>query len=434
VIITVNPQLLAMMGLQDFLKTVKKIKSRINDKLDVAGILLTMCDVRTNLCKVITEQVTDTFEGQIRIFGSKIPNTVKVGESVYYSEPLLEYAPECKACEAYENLAKELIAYEGKRKIFDAVDLLTEDTSAQVAEIKNGIEQIKIDDIQAFHDHPFHLYEGERLQDMVQSIKEHGVLNPVIVRKLDKGYEMLSGHNRANAAKLAGLTEVPAIVKLDLSDEEAYVYVIETNLMQRSFNDLMPSEKAAVMAAHYDKVCCQGKRNDIIRELKILNGEEPDDTCCHNGNKLKSLDVIAYEYGFSSRNAARYLRLNYLIQPFKNLMDENKIALLAAVDISYLTEDEQKMLWDIMVRQGLKIKPAYAEKLRKESGNLTEEKMAEILEALQIKHSDGNAGVSLKLPKTICNKYFEGMNSKQMASVVEQALAAWFEGKEDAVV
>jgi chromosome partitioning protein len=113
VIITVNPQLLAMMGLQDFLKTVKKIRSRINDRLDVAGILLTMCDSRTNLCKVITEQVTDTFEGQIRIFESKIPNTVKVGEAVYYSEPLLEYAPECKACAAYENLAKELIAYEG---------------------------------------------------------------------------------------------------------------------------------------------------------------------------------------------------------------------------------------------------------------------------------------------------------------------------------
>ena len=324
----------------------------------------------------------------------------------------------------------------GKRKIFDAVDLLTEDTSAQTTEVKaeNGVEQIKIDDIQAFHDHPFHLYEGERLQDMVQSIKEHGVLNPVIVRKLGKGYEMLSGHNRANAAKLAGLTEVPAIVKADLPDEEAYVYVIETNLMQRSFNDLMPSEKAAVMAAHYDKVCCQGKRNDIISELKILNGEEPDDTCCHNGNKLKSLDVIASEYGFSSRNAARYLRLNYLIQPFKNLMDENKIALLAAVDVSYLTEDEQNMLWNIVERQGLKVKPVYAEKLRKESGVLTEEKMAEILEALQVKHSEGNAGVSLKLPKAICNKYFEGMNSKQMASVVEQALAAWFEGKGAAVV
>ena len=213
-----------------------------------------------------------------------------------------------------------------KRKIFDAVDMLTENTSAKTTEVKaeNGVEQIAIDSIKAFHNHPFHLYEGERLNDMVESIREHGVLNPVIVRKLGKGYEMLSGHNRANAAKLAGLTEIPAIVKVGLSEAEAYVY--ETNLMQRSFTDLLPSEKAAVMAAHYDKVCCQGKRNDIIRELQILSGADPDDTCCHNGNKLKSLDVIASEYGFSSRNAARYLRLNHLIQPFKNLMDENKIA------------------------------------------------------------------------------------------------------------
>ena len=74
---------------------------------------------------------------------------------------------------------------------------------------------------------------------MVESIREHGVLNPVIVRKLGKGYEMLSGHNRANAAKLAGLTEIPAIVKVGLSEAEAYVYVIETNLMQRSFTDLL---------------------------------------------------------------------------------------------------------------------------------------------------------------------------------------------------
>ena len=117
VIVTVNPQLLAMKGLQDFLKTVKKIKSRINEKLDVAGILLTMCDARTILCKTITEQVAESFQGQIRIFKSKIPSTVKVGESVYYSEPtvdssepLIEYAPGCNACKAYERLAGEVIA------------------------------------------------------------------------------------------------------------------------------------------------------------------------------------------------------------------------------------------------------------------------------------------------------------------------------------
>ena len=112
VIITVNPQLLAMMGLQDFLKTVKKIRGRINPGLHVEGILLTMCDARTNLCKVITEQVSETFQGQIRIFGSRIPSTVKVGESVYYSQPLVEYAPDSGACAAYQNLAKEVIADE----------------------------------------------------------------------------------------------------------------------------------------------------------------------------------------------------------------------------------------------------------------------------------------------------------------------------------
>ena len=113
VIVTVNPQLLAMMGLQDFLKSVKKIKSRLNEKLNVAGILLTMCEARTILCKTITEQVAETFQGQIRIFESKIPNTVKVGESVYYSEPLIEYAPDSNACRAYNKLAGEVIAYEG---------------------------------------------------------------------------------------------------------------------------------------------------------------------------------------------------------------------------------------------------------------------------------------------------------------------------------
>lgn len=113
VIVTVNPQLLAMTGLQDFLKTVRKIRNRINSRLNVAGILLTMCDARTVLCRTVMEQMQETFQGQLRIFGSRIPNTVKVGESVYYSEPLTEYAPESNACRTYEELAKEVAANEG---------------------------------------------------------------------------------------------------------------------------------------------------------------------------------------------------------------------------------------------------------------------------------------------------------------------------------
>ena len=114
-----------------------------------------------------------------------------------------------------------------KRKIFDAVDVLTEDTSARVqGEAEKGVQMLPVDQIEPYHKHPFHLYEGERLDDMVESIRNHGVLCPVIVQKKGKGYEMLSGHNRQNAAKLAGLTEIPAIVKTELTEEEAYVYVI----------------------------------------------------------------------------------------------------------------------------------------------------------------------------------------------------------------
>lgn len=153
-----------------------------------------------------------------------------------------------------------------KRKIFNAVDMMTAD--AAKAETGSGLQSLPVDKIKAFHDHPFRLYEGERLDDMVESIREHGVLNPVIVLKKGKGYEMLAGHNRLNAARIVGLTEIPVIVKEGLSEEEAYVYVIETNMIQRSFSELLPSEKAAVLAARYEKVISQGKRNDILHEIE----------------------------------------------------------------------------------------------------------------------------------------------------------------------
>lgn len=321
-----------------------------------------------------------------------------------------------------------------KRKIFDAVDMLTQDSSARFPEItENTVQMLPVDKIKAFDKHPFRLYDGERLQDMVESVKEHGILSPVIVRKKGKGYEMLSGHNRQNAAKLAGLKEIPAIVKEALLDEEAYVYVIETNLMQRSFTDLLPSEKAAVMQAQYDKVCGTMKRAEIIKELELLSGKTFSSSG-HNGHQVKSRDIVASEYGFSSRNAARFLRINHLIDPFKTLIDDNKLALLAAVDVSYLSVEEQQAVWELVNRQGLKLKPKAAAALRKHSGELTEEKIVEILDALSVKMQSGNEGMNLKLPNSLCEKYFSGMESAEMASIVELALDAWFSGKGAAYV
>ena len=162
-------------------------------------------------------------------------------------------------------MSKKLV----KREIIDAVDFLLEDTSV----LEQGdIQDIEIDLLKAYHDHPFTLYTGKRLEDMVDSIRENGILNPIIVLKKEDGaYEILSGHNRVNAAKLADLKTVQCIVKEHLSEEEAYTYVIETNLMQRSFSDLLPTEKALVLKVRYEKIASQGKRNDLQKEINNLD-------------------------------------------------------------------------------------------------------------------------------------------------------------------
>lgn len=235
-----------------------------------------------------------------------------------------------------------------KRKVFgDAVDLLMGDME-KVARPR-GVQMVPVKNIQPFHDHPFHLYEGERLEDMIASVKEHGVLNPVIVQKLDTGYEMLSGHNRWNAAKLAGIKEIPAIVKTDLSEEEAYVYIIETNLMQRSFSDLAISEKAAVLKARYEKEACQGKRNDILEEIARLEGKEILITRGHDDHRLKTRDMIGKEYELSGSSVGRLLKLNDLIKPFKDMVDRGALYTKVALQLDdtepWYTKEAQER-WD----------------------------------------------------------------------------------------
>lgn len=309
-----------------------------------------------------------------------------------------------------------------KRKIFDAVDMMTADTMR--TETGNGLQSLPVDMIEPFRDHPFHLYEGERLDDMVESIREHGVLNPVIVRKKGKGYEMLSGHNRQNAAKIAGLTEIPAIVKEDLPDEEAYVYVIETNVIQRSFADLVSSEKAAVLSARYEKVCRTLKRDEIVAELQALSGMEG--SCgghdVHQG-QAKSRELIGQEYGMTGRNIARYMRVNKLIRPFKDMLDTGELTLTAAVELSYLSETEQAIAAD----QGDKLSEKAAKAIRAAAGELTAETLEAILHPM--KASVPAKAVSVKLPAEAEEKYFSGMKAKERTELVIKTLDAWLGGK-----
>ena len=138
---------------------------------------------------------------------------------------------------------------------------------------QTAVQQIPCDQLKPYHNHKFELYSGERLEDMVASIKENGVLSPIIVQPNGDGYEILIGHNRWNASKLAGLPTVPAIIKTGLTEDEAEMYVIESNVMQRGFENLRISEQAAAVALRHSEMFSQGKRNDILRELAHLENQ-----------------------------------------------------------------------------------------------------------------------------------------------------------------
>lgn len=176
--------------------------------------------------------------------------------------------------------------------------------------------------------------------------------------------------------------------------------------LKKSFSELKPSEQAAAL-----KECFGSK-----------------------GRRARNRDIVTAEHGLSSRTASRLLRLNYLIPEFKELLDDGKLALMAAVEISFLAEAEQADIWKLMNRQGLRLKPKAAAELRKHGGELTEERIADIMDALSVDRISGNEGISIKLPEPVCEKYFAGMETAQMAAEVEQALDVWFSGKGAAYV
>ena len=310
-----------------------------------------------------------------------------------------------------------------KRQIFDAVDLLTETPPAPAnnSKKKNGVVMLKLEDIKPFHDHPFHLYEGDRLDDMVESIKDHGVLNPVIVRTTADGYEMLSGHNRQNAARLAGLTEIPAIVKENLPDTDAYVYVIETNLMQRSFTDLEISEKAAVLKERYDKVLYQRQRESIMAEVAKLEGKPLKGG--HGDQHFNNRDEVGKEYGLSGSSVGRLLKVNDLIVPLRHKLDNGSLIFKVGIQLAFLTEEEQQLVYEQMMELHVKLTMTMAIKLREHSGDLN---LAMVRRYLTKTVEPKDKPMNVKVPENLSKKYFKGKDQKTIEDIMEKALAAWF--------
>ena len=296
---------------------------------------------------------------------------------------------------------------------------------------KHGVVYIPIEQLTPFRGHPFRLYEGERLDDMVSSIKANGVLVPVIVRKVDDILEILSGHNRVEASKLADKSEVPAIVFEDISDEDAMVYVIETNLIQRSFSDMCHSEKAAVIALHHSKMFSQGKRNDILEQLQMLekpHGYEDDDTSSQVAKKLTTIEKVGEAYSLSKDTVARYLRIHRLNSTLKLSLDNGNIAFMSAVTLSFLKEAEQSLVANCMERNGLSVDMKKADMLRKfsDKGRLDGESVYRILTGADVHKPDRTP--SVKVNKTVYAKYFKpNQPAKEVQEIVEKALEMYFE-------
>ena len=316
----------------------------------------------------------------------------------------------------------------------------TEDKPAQTA--NNGIQMLSPQIIRGFRGHPFRLYEGDRLNDLVESISENGVLVPAIVRKIEPDengfeYEMLAGHNRQNAASLAH-RELPCIVKENLSDHDAWIYVIETNVLQRSFSEMLPSEKAAVLALRYSKMICQGRRNDIIEELKRL--ENPDEirenkTCGIDCHKSKSRDVVGAEYNLKGRAVANYLRINELSVALKIRIDDGEFTIAAAVQLSYLEQAEQQMVEAVLSESEYKVNESKAVLLREYTGKLTPERTGQILSGEFSRKPKKSTAAAFKVRPAIYKKYFTAsITQKEFDSIVDEALALYFAQKEAAAV
>jgi len=298
----------------------------------------------------------------------------------------------------------------------------------------NATETLFIDVLVLYKNHPFKLYTGERLDHMVQSIRDFGILVPIIVRPLDakKGtYEILSGHNRVNAAKIAGLTKVPVIIMTGLTDGEAKLIVTETNLVQRSFADLSHSERAAALKQHLDAIKAQGKRTDLLHEIeKLVESHEikENDTCGLIDHPAKSRDRTAGKYGLDPRSVSRYVRLSYLIKPLLNRVDADEIGLYPAVSLSYLTSDEQTAIETLLNDTAHKIDMQKAEYLRiySEAKKLTHEKMVHILSGRLKKKPRTKTPPPFKLKAKIYQKYFDPDTPQaEVEATIDKALAEY---------
>ena len=287
-------------------------------------------------------------------------------------------------------------------KLTSLDDLFSTEESRAEAD-KERIQDIPIAEIDDFPDHPFHVDIDDAMREMAESVKRFGVLSPAVARKKENGrYELISGHRRKKACELAGIDKMPVIVR-NMDRDEAIIFMVDSNLQRER---LLPSEKAFSYKMRLEAMKRQGQRADL--------------TSSPLGTKLRSDTELAQRAGESRNQIQRYIRLTELIPDLLQMVDDSKIAFRPAVELSYLTKEEQASLHEAMESEDCTPSLAQAIKIKKfsQEGRLSDDVILSILS-----EEKPNQREVYRLPKERIDKYFpKGTPSEKIEEIICKAL------------
>lgn len=270
--------------------------------------------------------------------------------------------------------------------------------------------EIDVDMIHVFKNHPFKVLDDEKMSDLVESIRVNGILSPVLVRPDgEDSYEMISGHRRMHAAKIVGLTMIPAIVR-EMSDDEAVIYMVDSNIQRE---ELLPSEKAFAFKMKLDAMKRQGKRTDLTSDQNVQKFQT-------------SRDSLASEFGISGPQISRYIRLTELIPDLLELVDNKRLQITAAVEISYVDKEIQQWICEYIHENG-NVKQNQIVILRQEllNGAITQSQLIDILNENAIGRIPKK---KVTLSEKKLSQYFPShYTSAEMEKVIVELLTNWKE-------
>ena len=270
--------------------------------------------------------------------------------------------------------------------------------------MKEQVQEIRITELHPFRNHPFHVKDDESMQALCDSIREYGVLSPLLARPTEEGYEIVSGHRRRSAALKLGLEKLPVLVR-EMTDDEAIILMVDSNIQREN---LLPSEKAFAYKMK-------------LEAMKRQSGR-PKKNSPQVASNYRSDDALAQQEGISGDTVRRYIRLTNLAKPILELVDEGRIAFSPGVELSYLTKLEQAELWDIMQSEDCTPSLSQAVRLKKlsQSDRLDPEKILEIMS-----EEKANQKERVRIEVSQIRKYFpKSYTAHQMEEKILQMLEA----------